>query len=69
MEKLIKVHYGLHDIVTATLLEEVSEGILKGWIKLRMADGHECYMSSRWRVMEDTDWRSFLKAHWDQKRN
>lgn len=92
MEKEIFVEVGKSGTVKATLLEEVHTGILSGWNRLRMADGHECYMSSRWchdePIASDyvatvdpavpgddhtvdalTDWRSFLKAHWDVQHN
>lgn len=71
MQQQVRVHYGLNEIITVTLLEEVRDGILKGWVKLLMPDGHECFMSSKSIVTEsnDTDWRTFLKFHWDATHN
>lgn len=63
----IRVRTGTSGTVVATLLEEVREGILKGWNRLRMPDGSERYMSARWCVCGDSDWRRFLKEHWDDK--
>ena len=74
MEKVIQIHYG-NGIIHATLLEHVRDGVLKSWAKLRFPDGHEGYMSERWIIPDDhqspsdTDWRAYLKAHWDTKRN
>lgn len=71
MQQQVRVHYGQNKIITATLLEEVNEGILKGWNKLRMPNGHECYMSAKSIATEqtDTDWRKYLKTHWDTAHN
>ena len=74
MEKQVKVFYGT-GIIQATLLEKVTEGVLKGWVKLRFPDGHVGYMSERWCNPEtrqdsaDTDWRAYIKAHWDNEHN
>lgn len=74
MEKVIQIHYG-NGIIHATLLEHVRDGVLKDWAKLRFPDGHEGYMSERWIIPDDhqsssdTDWRAYLKAHWDNERN
>lgn len=71
MEKQVKVFYGT-GIIQATLLEMVTEGVLKGWAKLRLRDGSVCYMAERWLNLEassDTDWRAYLKVHWDNGRN
>lgn len=74
MESQVKVFYGT-GIIQATLLEKVTEGVPKGWVKLRFPDGHVGYMSGRWcnpetrQASADTDWRAYLKAHWDNERN
>lgn len=74
MESQVKVFYGTA-IIQATLLERVTEGVLKGWVKLRFPDGHVGLMSGRWcnpetrQASADTDWRAYLKAHWDNERN
>lgn len=68
MEQNVRVRYG-NGIADAVLLEEVQDGILKGWCKLRMSDGHECYMAKTAIQSADADWRSYLKNHWDKERN
>ena len=67
MEQHVRVSYG-KGFAMAVLLEEVHEGVLKGWCKLRMSDGHECYMAKSAIQSGDTDYRSYLKNHWDEAR-
>lgn len=73
----IENYYG--KTVQAVVLEEVNDGILKGWNYLQMPDGSKCYMARCWCLplnvggdtvdANDTDWRKFLREHWDNERN
>lgn len=76
----IENYYG--KTVQATVLEEVNDGPLKGWNYLQMPDGSKCHIARRWCLpltadgssarpgtTTDTDWRRFLRTHWDTRRN
>lgn len=84
MQNTVRIENYYGKAVQATVLEEVRDGILKGWNHLQMPDGSRCYMARRWCLpmpagascasgntvdADDTDWRKFLREHWDAGRN
>lgn len=72
MQNIVRIENYYGKTVHATVLEEVLDGILKGWNYLQMPNGSKCYMARRWCLplsADDTDWRKFLREHWDDERN
>lgn len=50
MPQLVRIDNYYGRTVIATVLEEVTEGILHGWDYLQMPDGEKCYMARQWCV-------------------